>query len=221
MCLSAIVLVMPCYYLPRSGGSGCVGDNVMNFDYCIEHLQTPRGAQHMLDRVKSGQVVTQKSIEEQISNVRVLDSKDYQTSALEKMGDALDRVLEWEEGARQLLGRIDADEWRYTDRAGTEQVRSEVGIYERAQDRTTRTLTSVSKMAIEQKLVSLGKAQTEMIIRIIMGVINDMKLPEAEFTRAKKFIMQRLAGEANLAPRTKANVKNQLESVEGSVVSSV
>lgn len=192
----------------------------MNFDYCIEHLNTPRGAQHMMDRVRSGQVATQKAIEDQISSARLNDSKDYQTSALEKMNDALDRVLEWEEGARQLLGRIDPDDWRYTDRAGTEQIRSEVGIYERAQDRTTRTLTSVSKMAIEQKLVSLGKAQTEMIIRIIMGVLTDMHLPEAEFTKAKKFIMQRLAGEANLAPRTKASVKNQLESVEGSVVNS-
>lgn len=190
----------------------------MNFDYCLEHLNTPRGAQHMLDRVRSGQVVTQHEIEEKFSLATKRTAKDYQTTALEKMGDALDRILEWEEGARILLSRVPADEWRYCDRAGTEQLRGEVGIYERAQDRTTRVLSQVSKMAIEQKLVSLGKAQTEMIIRIIMGVINDMKLSDTDLENAKRLIMQRLRAEANLSPRTEYEVRNELMSVEGGVV---
>jgi hypothetical protein len=215
---SCILVPMPCTYLPRGTDMQCRKENVMNFDYCIDHLNTPRGAQHMLDRVASRQVVTQEAIEKKISKVQELEPKDYQTSALEKMNDALDRVLEWEEGIRIMLSRVDPSEWRFTNRAGEEQIRSEVTLYERAQDRTTRVLTQVSKMAIQEKLVSLGKAQTELIIRIIMSVITDLELPEDKFAKAKYLILQQLNKEANLSPRVNDEVQRELTSVEGEIV---
>lgn len=199
-------------------GRGCPNEPVMNFDYCVDHLNTPRGQQHMMDRVRSRRVVTQGDIERTIASKTQIQSRDYQTTALEKMNEALDRVLEWETLVATMLGRVDQSQWRYTDRAGTEQLRSEVTLYERAQDRTTRVLKDASKMAIQEKLVSLGKAQTDMIVRIIMSVVNDLGLDQSQFEAAKRIILEKLAEEANLSPKTTYFVKRELNTVDGEAI---
>jgi hypothetical protein len=74
-------------------------------------------------------------------------------------------------------------------------------------------------MAIQEKLTSLGKAQTELIIRIIMGVITDLELDSETYDRARQLLIQRLDREANLPPRVYDIVQKQLTTVDGEVVS--
>jgi hypothetical protein len=173
----------------------------------------------MADRVRRGHVVLQSDVDKAITSVRNVQAQDYQTSALEKMNDALDRVLDFEDEVARLLRSLKPTEWRYKDRHDSEQLHSYVSLFERAQDRTTRVLAQVSKMAIQEKLTSLGKAQTELIIRIIMGVITDLELDSETYDRARQLLIQRLDREANLPPRVYDIVQKQLTTVDGEVVS--
>ena len=209
-----------CLYEDRSGRtSQCAYERVLGFDFCRNHLDTPRGLQHMADRVRRGHVVLQSDVDKAITSVRNVQAQDYQTSALEKMNDALDRVLDFEDEVARLLRSLKPTEWRYKDRHDSEQLHSYVSLFERAQDRTTRVLAQVSKMAIQEKLTSLGKAQTELIIRIIMGVITDLELDSETYDRARQLLIQRLDREANLPPRVYDIVQKQLTTVDGEVVS--
>jgi hypothetical protein len=194
-------------YLPNFG---CKKEPVVNFDMCLDHLNTSRGLQHMVDRVRNGHVLLQSDIDLAIERRTAIPEKDYQTTALERMVEAIDRVLEFERIIEQKVAHLDPDDWRYTDRKGSEQLRSEVELYERAMDRTARVLGQVSKMAINEKMVSLGKAQTELMVRILMGTISDLGLDLAQMKAAQQYLLDRLRGEANLDARTEDHIAGEL-----------
>lgn len=176
-------------------------------------MKTPRGRQHASDVIATGQLTVPSEVENAIAEASALPEEDYQTTALEKMVDALDRVLRWEADAKARLNQLEPKDWRFTDRAGAEQSRTELLVMERAMDRTARVLASVSKMAIEQKQVALGKAQTELIVRILMSVITKMRLDATQTDMARAILLEQFRTEANLAPRVERKVIQELSPV--------
>lgn len=209
---------MECSYEPRNG---CRNETAVNFKFCIPHLNTPRGMQHMIDTARSGHMLVQSDIDRAIEQRTRIPEKDAQTTALEKMLEALDRVLEFEAFAGKQMAKLDPVDWRFLDRTGSEQLRSEVQIYERAMERTARVLKDISKMALQEKIVGLGKAQTELIIRIMMSAVSDMGLDAKQIDTAKKVLLEKLIGEAHMGYRTKEHVTAALTgptTIDGEVV---
>lgn len=198
----------------------CKEEAVINFDYCISHLNTPRGLQHMVDRVRTGRVLVQSDIDRHVESKLAVPDKDVQTTALEKMLDALERVTAFERYTEKLVANLDSSDWRFLDRTGSEQLRSEVQLYERAMERTARVLKDTSKMAIQEKMVSLGRAQTELMVRVLMGVISDMGMSAKDLDRAKGILLQKLMAEGNLDSRTKDDTQKRLTAVDAEVVDS-
>jgi hypothetical protein len=175
----------------------------------------------MVERVRKGHVLLQTDIDNAIAERTKIPEKDYQTTALEKMVEAIDRVLAFEHTTSRMLAALDPADWRYEDRKGTEQVRSEVVLYERAMDRTTRVLQQISKMAISEKQVSLGKAQTELMVRILMGVLDDMEATPYQIEEAQNLLLERLKKEANLSPRVEDHIAGELTgppTIDGDVI---
>lgn len=204
-----------CIYEPRKA---CTEEAVINFDYCVRHLNTPRGMQHMVDRVRSGRVLVQSDIDRHIEERTALPEKDMQTTVLEKMSDALDRVMAFERHTERMVANLDPDDWRFLDRSGAEQLRSEVQLYERAMERTTRVLKETSKVALQERMVSLGKAQTELMVRIMMAVMNDLGLDAEGIDKGKNALLMRLRDSANMTSRVDENITKQLTAIEGEIV---
>jgi RNA polymerase-interacting CarD/CdnL/TRCF family regulator len=175
-------------------------------------MKTSRGHQHALNRINSGAVLTEVDLEAELARRTDLPEQDYHTSALEKMDKTLTELLQFTEQAKTILHDIPVEDWRYMHRTSGEQTRMEVGLYERALDRAARVLKDVSKMALEEKVISLGKAQTELVIRILMGTIMEMGLDAASVSRARTILLRRFQEEANLSSRLEANVTKELES---------
>lgn len=198
-----------CIYMPMNG---CKKDVILNFEMCLDHLNTARGLQHMVDTVRNGRVITQRDIDLLIEKRTRIPEKDYQTTALERMVEAIDRVLEFEQATQRLVADLDPSDWRYEDRRGGEQIRSEVVLYERALDRTANVLHQISKMAIAEKMVSLGKAQTELMVKILMGTITEMNMSVEDTKRIQSILLSKLKEQANLPQRTQDHVAKELES---------
>lgn len=202
--------MLTCLYDVRVG-SGCRNERTLDFDYCIGHLQTPRGRQHVMDVIARGDITTGSQVEAAINQAQIVPDEDYQTSALEKMVKALETIEKWVEETRANLDSLGGHtEWRYKDRAGQEQQRTELGVYERALDRLSRHLAATSKAALNERIVSLGKAQVDMMIRLMMGVIMELRLDSNTSDRAKLILLEKLEHEANLVPRVEAHAKSQL-----------
>lgn len=175
----------------------------------------------MMEVARSGAMLVQSDIDNVIHERTRIPEKDAQTTALEKMLEAFDRVLSFEQATATLMRDLDPSDWRYQDRTGSEQLRSEVALYERAMDRTARVLKDISKMALDDKIVSLGKAQTELMVRILTATINELDLDVRQIDQARHVLLDKLMKEANMGYRTQENVRAQLTApipVDGEVV---
>lgn len=204
--------MLTCLYDVRSDKSGgCRNERTLDYDFCITHLNSPRGRTHVMDIIARGNVTLPSQVEAAIAQSKVVPDEDYQTTALEKMAEALDLIQGWVTESRSNLDSLGGSEnWRYKDRAGTEQQRTELGVYERALDRISRHLSSMSKVALQEKIVTLGKAQVDMMIRLMMSVIGELRL-NAELTdRAKFILLEKLEHEANLTPIIERHAREQL-----------
>lgn len=164
----------------------------------------------MVEVARSGAMLVQSDIDRVIEERTRIPEKDTQTTALEKMLEAFDRVLAFESATSNLLRNLDPNDWRYTDRTGSEQLRSEVALYERAMDRTARFLKDISKMALNEKIVGLGKAQTELMVRILMSTVTEMGLDVKQIDQARQVLLNKLLQEANMGYRTKEHVVAEL-----------
>lgn len=203
--------MLTCLYDARSGQKGCPNERTLDFDFCAPHLNTPRGRQHVTDVIARGSLTLPSQVEQALKQAQEVPDVDYQTSALEKMSNALDLILGWVEESRSNLDNLGgAENWRYRDRAGTEQQRTELGVYERALDRMSRHLSAMSKVALQEKMVTLGKAQIDMMIRMMMAVITELRLDNATTDRARLVLLEKLEQEANLAPRVESHAKEKL-----------
>ena len=193
--------------------ASCANERTMDFEYCPIHLDTPRGRQHVMMVVSRGELTLPSQVEAAIARAREVPDADYQTQALEKMSEALERVLEWERVSKESLDRVPEEQRRFTDRKGAEQVRSEVLVYEKALDRTTRVLKDVSRMAINDALVSLGRGQTELVIRLLMTTISKLELDADTTDKARAILLELFQKEANLSPRVGNEVTKELAPV--------
>ena len=200
-----------CLYDVR-GARTCPNERALDYEFCREHLNTPRGRQHALDVIAQGSVTLPSEVEQVIVQAAELPSKDVQTTVLEQMADALSRVLEWEEASRQRLMKLPESDWRFKSRDGAEQQRTELKVYEAALDRTIKVLGTASKVAIRDKMVALGRAQSELMIKILLGVINDMRLDAAAQDKARFLLLERFQSEANLSSRVEQHVVKELTS---------
>lgn len=199
----------PCTYDLRKS---CTNPCAIGFEMCILHLQTARGLAHAREKLDSGALFTYQDLENEIRARTEAPLKDYHTTALEQMSEALLEAQQWCGQARAMLYSIPPEEWRYTDRHGTEQVRSEVTMYERAQQNVARLVERASKMSLQEKVVSLGRQQTELVIRLAMGTLEDLGLDAGTFDRARAMLLERFRREAHLSARHEAQVTAELES---------
>lgn len=177
---------------------------------CIKHLQTSRGLQHARERIDSSILFTYADLENEIRERTEAPLKDYHTTALEQMAAALEEQQRFTEHARQMLYNLPTEQWRYTDRHGSEQTRMEVTMYERAMIATARLVRETAKVSLQEKVVSLGRAQTELVVRLAMGTLEDIGLDSDTFDKARALLLARFRREAHLSARHEAHVEQEL-----------
>jgi hypothetical protein len=204
-----------CQYDLRTGGRGCQKERALDFKFCPEHLDTPRGRQHIMDVVQARQLTKPSQVEEAIAEAKKLPEGDYHTTALEQMADTLETIQGWVDECRSHLDSLTLDQWRYKDRAQQEQLHSYVALYERALDRVSKHLGAMSKVSLHDKMVSLGKAQVDMMIRMIMSVVSELRLSDDTARRAQSLLLDLIEREGNLTARVENYAQNQLTSNEG------
>ena len=188
----------------------CQGSPVIGFRMCIPHLQTSRGLAHAREIIDSGTLFTYFDLETEIQSRTEAPLKDYHTTALEQMSEALAEQQRFATDAKRMLYALSPEEWRYTDRHGTEQTRMEVTMYEKAMERVARLVERASKMSLQEKVVSLGRAQTELVVRLAMGTIEDLGLDADAFDKARTILLEKFRKEAHLSARHEAQIEQVL-----------
>lgn len=202
------------------GAKMCIEERALDYDFCVNHLNTPRGRQHVLDVVNSGNLTRASDVERVIAQAREIPDADPQTTALMEMIKLVEEISNWTDDAHRRLNQIPESEWRYHNRSRDEQVRTEVLVYERALDRQAKVLQAVSKMALSEKIVSLGRAQTELMIKMLLRVIDKLSMPGDMSERARLLLLEGFKNEARLEPRLMHHTTKQLVLENGSDIAS-
>ncbi|MDD3523501.1 MAG: hypothetical protein PHQ41_02285 [Candidatus Cloacimonetes bacterium] len=189
----------------------------MDFMYCQQHMNTPLGMNHFQEVVRRGKLTKPSDLEAVRKRGGAVPEKDPHTTVLEQMAEALDRVTFWEEDSQRRLRIIPEDEWIFRNRRGDLGKHPLLQVYEESMDRTVRTLSAASKVALKEKMIQLGKAQTELMIRILQGVVTELALSEVERERANILMLQLLRNRGNISSKLDAHVREQL-AIEGEVI---
>lgn len=111
----------------------------------------------------------------------------FQANPFTVLQETLTKVNDFQRLVESKLNKMadDQEQWRFTDRAGTEQLRSEVGLYERALDRAVRAAVALSKLNIEERYAALSEKQASTILYVLNQTFLRMGLTEGDRDRAR------------------------------------
>lgn len=109
--------------------------------------------------------------------------------------DALARlagqILSFKDAVGELVNEL--REIRYTDSKGSEQLRSEVALYERAMDRAITVLAAMARLKIDERLVAISELQAEMLFRAVNAGFASAGVNEPEvLTEARRVVAREL-----------------------------
>lgn len=184
-----------CVAVVDSYNKKCGNETPFDYKYCEKHEDRPKAIQERLKRevhtLSDGVISIVKDDVAGQPEGKLLEEQEELTSSslVEKVTTVINNVLSFQEASFEKLMAMDGD-WRYKDKAGAEQVRGEVQIYERALDRSVRALTAVTKLGIDAQLASASKSQLEAIKAALMKTLMRLGLSQEQIKQAKEIMAE-------------------------------
>lgn len=138
------------------------------------------------------QVVEEDKVEDNLAKreVQPVVNNTSHGTIVDQVNGMLQRVVDMEFNAFNEFNKLDPADWRYRDKAGAEQIRGEVAIYERAMDRSLRALTQITKLGIEQQAAIVDKAQYEGVRTAIHRTLVRMGFDERQISETLKILAE-------------------------------
>jgi hypothetical protein len=80
------------------------------------------------------------------------------------------QVLAWQEAISDIVNGL-GDRVRYEGAAGSEQLRAEIALYERAMDRTGHVLGMIAKLNIEDRMARVTERQADALVSALEAAL--------------------------------------------------
>ncbi|MFJ8309816.1 MULTISPECIES: hypothetical protein [unclassified Streptomyces] len=100
------------------------------------------------------------------------------------------QVLAWQKATAELVNRLDAV--RYQSDTGSEQIRAEVLLYERAMDRAVAVLTAIARLNIEERLATISEKQVDVLVRAVEAALASVGIRGEDAVEAKRIVARHL-----------------------------
>jgi hypothetical protein len=117
----------------------------------------------------------------------------------DKTADVLDQAIDWQDRAWKAVMALSAEQFRYEDKAGAEQLHSFVAVYERAMDRTIRAVTAVAKLNIDAQSVNVNKMVQEVVKSVVTKALTRAGFEQQQIEQVRMYMaeeFERVAQEA-------------------------
>ncbi len=182
--------------------------------YCTEHANRPRALKEKEDKALTfvvedtgGAAAVIETVQQPQESHEIATKEAYKpTSIFDKVAGVLDNALQFEEDARELYSERlrmakngDPEALRYKDKAGAEQTRGEVQVYERAMDRTIRAVTAIAKLNIDNQAMQMNKILKDIVKQTILRVLQRMEMSPEEIDLARRYIAEEFAKQSKNA----------------------
>ena len=111
-------------------------------------------------------------------------------NVVDQVSQMLERVYGFTSDAFKAYQAIELEDWSFTDKAGTAQLRPEVSVYERALDRETRVIPQIAKLGMDQQAAIIEKAQFEGIKAAMTRTFIRMGMNQKQIDQANQIIAE-------------------------------
>ena len=166
------------------------------FKYCEKHKDRPRAVRERLVHTVTDMVTGERTgvdSDPEFTTTIVRNEQELTgNELLKKVSDMVGRTIDFENFAFKKVQELGGD-IRFKDKAGAEQLRSEVAVYERALDRSIRALTGVTKLGIDAQLANASKAQYEIVKTALMKTLMRLGLDAEQLASARSIMAEEFA----------------------------
>lgn len=179
-------------------GKPCGKQQLQDSSFCAEHQSRPaaikeRERRSLTNVVDAVSTFNPQFVEDNEPMGAQVEKKQenkpvHIKNIYEKTMDVMDRALEWEEITWQGVMNLGPSEWRYVDKAGAEQLRSEVSLNERAQDRTIRAVTAIAKLDIDAQTVNVNRMMRDLIKNVVVKAMGQAGLMPEQINQVRILI---------------------------------
>lgn len=189
------------------GTDRCGNPTKPGYKFCEDHKTRPKAIEEREDKtignvveaadIFSGSSQSQNGAKEENKGTVATKEKSQTPvtvnraqQVVQRCFEMLDRATEFEEMAWNEVLKLPKEQWRYNDKTGAEQLRSEISVHERAMDRTLRAVTAVAKLNIDAQAVNINKVVKEMIKGVVMRVFTRMELDQQQIDQARRYLAE-------------------------------
>lgn len=100
------------------------------------------------------------------------------------------QVVTWQSATAALVNSLESTRYRAAN--GTEQLRAEVQLYERAMDRAASVLGLIAKLGIEERLARVSEQQAEAVIAAVEAGLAAAGVPGERMADARRAVARHL-----------------------------
>lgn len=104
--------------------------------------------------------------------------------------DLAGQTLAWQQATASLVNQLDGI--RYAGHNGAEQLRAEVGLYERAMDRASSVLSAIARLNIEDRVARVTARQADVITGAVVAGLTAAGLTGDQLVTAQRAAAQHL-----------------------------
>lgn len=114
----------------------------------------------------------------------------YPDNPFDALNQTLINVRHFQELVERKLNAMaeEGEDWRFTDKSGAEQLRSEVALYERSLERMAKVAVAISKLNLEERFAKLSEQQAMSVIYIINEVFKRVGLDDGMRAHARSLV---------------------------------
>jgi hypothetical protein len=116
---------------------------------------------------------------------------------LTEMSRLAGQVVAFKDQMARMVNALE-DRIRYEDVKGSEQLRSEVAVWERALDRCNTVLGTMARLKIDERLAAISEKQAAIIIAALDAGLDAVDVPREQRPTARKAAARHL----RIAPRS-------------------
>lgn len=110
---------------------------------------------------------------------------------LAALAEVAGQVLAWKDSMAEQLDRL--EELRYSATgAGTEQLRAEVALYERAMDRAVKVLGVIAHLDIDNRLARISEQQADVVARAVQAGLDHAGVTGTPAAEARAVVARHL-----------------------------
>jgi hypothetical protein len=131
--------------------------------------------------------VVEQDIAKTLGRFAVVPVHDPLTALAELAGE----ITAWKELAAERVAAL-KDLAQRNFQSGSDEVRAEIQVYERALDRCVHVLATIARLNIDERLVKISEQQAAIVKTALLGAMEDTGLPREQQREAAGHLARRL-----------------------------